>query len=56
MRRGTRQGVGWDGFDVVTGWRRWLCWCSRAGATAAVKRRLRRRLRRDGKRELTGED
>lgn len=39
-------------YDVLTRWRRFLCWTQRAGATSAVKRRYRRRERRVGKREL----
>jgi len=38
-----------DEWDVVTGWRRVLCSYQRAGKASAVKRRLRRRIRREGK-------
>lgn len=41
--------------DVHTGWRRYLAYLRRAGATAAVKRRTRRRERREGKQECRTE-
>jgi hypothetical protein len=39
-----------DEQDVVTGWRRVLCW--RRGEVSRVKRRMRRRERHDARREL----
>ena len=44
-----------DEWDVVTGWRKYLCWTQRPGACHKVKRRLRRRLRREGKMEIRDE-
>lgn len=41
-----------DEYDVHTGWRRVYAWTQRTGATAAVKRRTRRRERREGKAAL----
>lgn len=41
--------------DVVTGWRRVMAWCHRAGAKASVKRQMRRRARRDAKLRAMGE-
>jgi hypothetical protein len=38
-----------DEQDVHTPWRRMFTWTQRAGATAKVKRRTRRRERRDGR-------
>lgn len=46
-----RKAVKADEQDVVTGWRRHLCYMQRAGVTAAIKRRMRRRERHNGKRE-----
>lgn len=46
-----RKAVKADEHDVITGWRRYLCYLQRAGATDAIKRRMRRRERREGKRE-----
>ncbi len=43
------------GHDVTTGWRRVLVWCGRAGATASVKRRLRRRERAEADKQLREE-
>ena len=40
-----------DEYDVVTGWRRHLCYLQRAGATDKIKRRMRRTERRAGKLE-----
>ena len=37
------------------GWRRYLCWCQRAGAVKKVKRRTHRRERREGRREVRRE-
>jgi hypothetical protein len=34
-----------DEWDVVTGWRKYLCWTKRPGACKKVKRRIRRRDR-----------
>lgn len=53
-----RQGMGHraiktaDEYDVHTGWRKWYLWTQRPGATAAVKRRTRRRERREAKAAL----
>jgi len=41
-----------DEQDVVTGWRRHYCYLQRAGATAGIKRRLRRRERHEGARAV----
>lgn len=41
-----------DEQDIYTGWRRVLCWTSRAGAVKKVKKRTHRRERRDGDKEL----
>lgn len=40
--------------DVVTRWRRLLCWTQKAGACAYWKRRIRRRERHRAKQELGG--
>jgi len=45
-----------DEWDVVTGWRKVLCWTQRAGACSRVKRRMRRRLRREGKMQCVEEE
>ncbi len=46
-----------DEHDTVTGWRRYLCYLQRPGATDAVKRRLRRRERHVAKHRLrTGQE
>lgn len=47
-----RKAMKFDEQDVVTGWRRHLCYMQRAGVVAKIKRRMRRRERRDGKREI----
>ena len=50
---GRRQKLrGGDEWDIVNGWRRIYCSYQRAGRTAAIKRRMRRRARREGKLEL----
>jgi hypothetical protein len=41
-----------DEYDVVTGWRHFLCYMQRAGVTSAVKKRMNRRERRQSKRNL----
>ena len=41
-----------DEWDVVTGWRKVLCWCQRAGATSKVKRRMRRRIRHEAAKQI----
>lgn len=38
-----------DEWDVVTGWRRHLCYMQRAGVVAGIKRRMRRRERHDAR-------
>ena len=52
FRRVLRTG---DENDVHTGWRRLYCYTQRAGVTAGVKRRTRRRGRAELKRELRGD-
>lgn len=44
-----------DEQDVMSKWRHYLCWTQRAGATAGVKRRYRRRERAVAKRQLRQE-
>lgn len=44
----TRRILTSEELDVHTGWRRYIAGLRRAGATAAVKRRTRRRERREG--------
>lgn len=39
--------------DVTTGWKKILCWCERAKASAFWKKRIRRRLRRRLKEALS---
>ena len=46
-----RRAVKADEYDVVTGWRRYLCYMKRAGVVSAIKRRMRRRERHDANRE-----
>lgn len=41
-----------DEYDVVTGWRKYLCYCQRPGVTSAIKKRMRRRERHEAKRSL----
>lgn len=45
-----------DEYDVVTGWRQWLVWCTKAGATRAVKTRLNKRARKAAKETLRCEN
>lgn len=47
-----RKAVKADEQDVVTGWRRHLCYMQRAGVVSKVKRRMRRRERHQGKHEI----
>ena len=47
-----RKAVKADEYDVVSGWRRVLCYMQRAGTTSAIKRRMRRRERHDAKQEI----
>ena len=50
-----RRAVKADEHDV-TGWaRRYLCYLQRAGVTSAIKRRMRRRERREGKHRMRRE-
>ena len=37
--------------DVVTAWRHKLCYLTRAGVAAGIKRQMRRRERREGRAE-----
>lgn len=46
---GRRKHKSADEYDVYSGWRQFMCWCQRAGATSGVKRRTRRRERRETK-------
>lgn len=43
---------GGDEWDVVTGWRKVLCYTRRPGVCKDVKRRIRRRERRNWKVDL----
>lgn len=47
-----RMAVKADEQDVVTGFRRYLCYMQRAGVTSRIKRRMRRRERHDARRGL----
>lgn len=47
-----RRTVKADEWDVVTNWRRYICYMQRAGVTSAIKRRMRRRERHDAKSEI----
>lgn len=38
-----------DEWDVVSGWRRVLCYMQRSGVTDRIKRRMRRRERHDAR-------
>lgn len=38
--------------DVVTGWRRYLCYMQHAGVVSGIKRQMRRRERREAKHEI----
>ena len=51
-----RRVISSEELDVHTGWRRYLTYLRRAGATAAVKRRTCRRERREGKQECRAGD
>lgn len=47
-----RKAVKSDEYDVVTGWRHYLCYMQRAGVVSKIKRRMRRRERHDAKRDI----
>lgn len=49
MKRRVRSGIEQD--VVSRYWRRTYCYLQRAGVAAKIKRQIRRRERRDGKRE-----
>ena len=49
---GRRKMKSGDEYDVHTKWRKLYCWTQRAGATAKVKRRTRRRERHEAKQEF----
>lgn len=49
---GRRQSKHWDEADVYSGWRRVLAYLQKAGATAFVKRRTRRRERHEARADL----
>ncbi len=44
-----------DEYDVVSRWRKLLCYCQRAGVTSKIKRKLNRRDRQQAKLELIKE-
>lgn len=48
-RRATKKS---DEFDVVTAWRKYICYMQRAGVTNKIKTRMRRRERRQAKGDL----
>lgn len=52
-RRATKKS---DEFDVVTAWRKYLCYMQRAGVTSKIKTRMRRRERRNARRDLRSEE
>lgn len=52
MSMGRRQAKQSDEYDVVTDWRRFLCYMKRAGVVSKIKRRMRRRERHDARREI----
>jgi hypothetical protein len=39
-------------YDVISRWRRFYCYLTRAGVTSGIKRQMRRRERRDAKSEI----
>lgn len=45
-----------DEYDVVTGWRKHLCWTHRPGACKKVKKRMNRRNRREWKMNIDEEN
>lgn len=52
---GRRPKKGGDEQDALTGWRHVCCYLQRAGATASVKRRSRRRERHEARQNLRRE-
>lgn len=48
-----RRAVKPDEIDVVTGWRKLLCYMQRPGNSHKAKRRMRRRERHQGKHRLS---
>lgn len=46
----TRKAVKADEYDVITGWRRVICYMQRAGVVSRIKRRMRRRERHQANR------
>lgn len=47
-----RAAVKADEYDTITGWRRYLCYLQRPGATDRIKRRMRRRERHTARHQL----
>ena len=41
-----------DEYDVISSWRKYYCYLARAGATNAIKTRMRRRERREARAEI----
>lgn len=48
MKRRTKSGAE---VDVTTRWRRMFCYTQRAGVCSGIKRQIRRRERREGRKE-----
>jgi hypothetical protein len=42
-------------WDVFSGWRRWLCYTSKAGVCKSVKRDVNKRARQEAKQEIESE-
>lgn len=51
-----RRAICGDEQDVITGWRKKLCYCARPGVTSSIKRKMRRRERQEAKREIRNEE
>lgn len=47
-----RRAIKADEHDVVSGWRRYLCYMQRAGVVSRIKRRMRRRERHEAQHRI----
>lgn len=57
MRKGRRQTLkGGSEYDVtVKGWRRAMCYLSRAGVAKKIKRKMNKRARQEAKKQMENE-
>lgn len=49
---GRRKMKSGDEYDALTKWRRYYAYLTRAGVVSSIKRKVRRRERREGKRDV----